>query len=202
MINDESKEVLSELINIAFGSATAAIADLFDNFATLHVPAISVVTRDRMQSFILDGFDDANGYITTQQFKGEFEGELLFIIDEPSAGNMQMVICETEALEDDEALDPTEIQQSILEISNILGSSCIGKLAEQLGTGVSFAPPMIDRTRNLYSGLEDTRYDHIIVISTVLEFKDIQILGKLFILFNDAMFAWLEKALEDLLENM
>ncbi len=196
MIKEEFREILGELINIAFGSATATIADLFDNFATLHVPDIGLIELKELNTFIIGNFGTQDIYITTQQFKGPFQGEIILVIDPQSAQNMQVIMGE----EDD--ADETNLQQTLLEISNILGSSCIGKLAELLSTDVTFAPPAIDSTEQLMGGADDSPYNHIIVISTVLEFKDLEILGKLFIMFTDEMYVWLEKALEDFMENI
>ncbi len=196
MIEDELKGVLSELINIAFGSATATIADLFDNFATLHVPDITLTAVTEINEFVMGSFDDQNIYVTTQQFKGQFQGEIVLAIDTKSAQNMQSILGE----EDD--VDEITIQQSLLEISNILGSSCIGKLAELLDTNVTFAPPAIDYGKLLIKDVTNSPYSHVIVISTVLEFKEIEILGKLFILFSDEMFIWLEQALAEFMENI
>lgn len=199
---EELKEVLGELINIAFGSATATIADLFDNFATLHVPAISFVALDELDTFIFQDFNHQDVYTTTQQFKGRFQGEVVFAMDRHSANNMQRIIFAEEGPGSQEMLDNDELKQSILEISNILGSSCIGKLAELLGTNVTFAPPSIEFADTLTQERRALSYRHIIVISTVLDFKDMEVAGKLFIMFTDEMFNWLRSALNDYLDNI
>lgn len=115
---------------------------------------------------------------------------------------MQTLICAAEECCADDASDDNETQQSVLEIANILGSSCIGKLAELLESDVSFSPPAIEFAQQLLSSLNQDRYTRIIIISTVLEFEETQIFGKLFIMFNNEVFAWLENALETFLENI
>ncbi len=201
MIEGEVKEALGELINISFGSATAAIADLFDNFATLHVPGIKLIPVEQVEIFIMDKNENRPLYITTQQFKGVFEGEIIFAIDTKSARNMQTLICEAEEFNNEDDAEDDETRQSILEISNILGSSCIGKLAELLESDVTFAPPAIEFSEQLLIGLDKTQYTRVIIISTVLEFGEIKISGNLFIMFNNEMFEWLEKSLEAFLED-
>ena len=201
MLTGELKEALAELINISYGSATAAIAELFDNFATLHVPGITIIPVNLIETVVLEGQESQRFYITTQQFKGTFEGEIIFSIGQKSAVNMQSIFCETEELEADNTDNDTEIQQSILEISNILGSSCIGKLAELLDSDVSFSPPTIESDHEHLIGIDKTSYSQVIVISTVLKFEDARISGNLFIMFNNEMFVWLEKSLEAFLED-
>lgn len=202
MIQEELQEVLSELINISFGTATATIADLFDNFATLHVPDISFIAIDDLHKFILNHFNCHQVYTTTQQFKGRFQGEIVFAMDPQSAQNMQGIIFSDEDLGGAALLSQDEIKQSILEISNILGSSCLGKLAQLLNTNITFAPPAIEFSQNLLKTPAQMPYQHVIVISTVLDFNAMEIRGNLFIMCTDEMFNWLEKALEDYLENL
>ncbi len=196
MMNEDFKDALGELINIAFGSSTAIIADLFDNFATLRVPDILVIPISEIEPYVLNGMEYQDVYMTTQQFKGALEGEIVFAIDGQSAQNMQNLICVGENLDICDQLDETQIEQSVLEIANILGSSCIGKFVELLNTDVLFEPPGIEFTHELLKGLENTRYSKIIVISTVLEFKAAQISGRLFILYSDEMYDMLKERLE------
>lgn len=201
MIDGDLKEALGELINISYGSATAAIADLFDSFARLRVPGIDVISADQVENAILGKNREQDLYITTQLFRGTFEGEILFVIDRQSARNMQTLICSLEGVCEDEGEDDIEIRQSILEIANILGASCIGKLAELLGSVVSFSPPSVEQNSHLLMERKDAGYSRVVIISTLLEFEEAKISGHLFILFNDEMFDWLEKSLEAFIED-
>jgi len=202
MLDNEIKEALEELINISYGSATAAIADLFDSFAQLKVPGIQVVPVEEVEHAVLGKNDHRPDlYITTQMFKGTFKGEILFVIDKQSAYNMQNLICLLEKVCIDQEENDTEKRQSILEIANILGASCIGKLAELLGSVVSFLPPNIELDNRLLMDREKAGYSKVLIISTLLEFEDEQITGHLFILFDDEIFVWLEKSLYAFIEE-
>ncbi|WP_020590274.1 hypothetical protein [Desulfobacter curvatus] len=202
MIDSDIKEALGELINISYGSATAAIADLFDSFAQLKVPGIQIISVGDVEHAVLGKINhEPDLYITTQMFKGTFEGEILFVIDKQSAYNIQNLICLLEEVCTDQEEDDSETRQSILEIANILGASCIGKLAELLDSVVSFLPPSIELNNQLLMGREKAGYSKVLIISTVLEFEEEQITGHLFILFDDEMFVWLEKSLYAFIEE-
>jgi len=202
MIDNDIKEALEELINISYGSATAAIADLFDSFAQLKVPGIQVVPVEEVEHAVLGKNNhEPDLYITTQMFTGTFKGEILFVIDKQSAYNMQTLICLLEEVCIDQEENDTENRQSILEIANILGASCIGKLAELLDSVVSFLPPSIELDNRLLMGREKVGYSKVLIISTLLEFEEKQITGQLFILFDDEMFVWLEKSLYAFIEE-
>ena len=202
MMNEELKDALGELINISFGSATAMIADLFDSFATLNVPDIELVPIGEIEKIIMEGCGSQEIYITGQQFKGTFSGEVVFAIDEKSAENMQSLICPLEKSDESKTCDENDIKQSILEISNILGSSCIGKFVEILKGEVILSPPTLELTHKLMTGLDKTQFSNIIVIRTVLEFQDVKIFGRLFIMFNNEMFSLLKKALKVFIEEL
>lgn len=196
MIDDDQKEILAELINIAFGSATATIAELFDNFATLEVPKVDVIGLEKINSFVMAKYDNNKAHLTTQQFKGKFNGEVIIVVDDKSAQNMHAIV------DDGESVDESETQQTILEISNILGSSCIGKFAELLATEVSFSPPTIEYTDHLIKNVQDSPYNQVIVISTVLVFNELDIKEDMIIMLSDEMFVWLEQALDDFVDNI
>lgn len=196
MINSDQKDILGELINIAFGSATALIADLFDNFATLRVPQIDVIPIEKVNKVAKELVGTDEFYTTTQQIKGSFQGEIVLVFAEESAKNMQLI------LDDEDELDENSLMQSILEISNILGSSCLGKFAELLNAEISFTPPMIEHTNIIVQNISESPYNQVITISTALEFKDLNIQGNMIIMFGDEMYIKLEKALNSFLENI
>ncbi len=128
--------------------------------------------------------------------QGKFQGEVVLVVDDKSAQNMQSII------DDEEDIDESETQQTILEISNILGSSCIGKLAELLVTEVAFSPPTIEYTDHLIKNVQYAPYSQVIVVSTVLVFDELDIQGDMLIMISDEMFVWLEQALDDFVENI
>lgn len=196
MISSDQKEILGELINIAFGSATSLIADLFDNFATLRIPLIDVISIDEINQVAKEGVDSDKFYTTTQQIKGSFHGEIVLVVGETSARNMQLVIGE------EETSDETSLLQNILEIANILGSSCMGKLVELLDAEIGFSPPSIRHTDFVVQNISESPYSQVITISTVLEFKELNIKANMIIMFGDEMYMKLAEALDNFLENI
>lgn len=202
MLDDEMKEVLGELINISFGSAAAAIADLFDSFATLHVPNIKLMSLDEVKTDLFARADLGDIYISSQQFKGQFLGESCFIIDGDGARSIASLIDEDgDDVAEEGYPDDCEVQENVLEIANILGTACVGKLSEMLSAEVTFNPPVIETVKQFLQGVKQEPYSQIIVIGTTLEFRDMQFTGRLLIMLNDKMFAWLDGALNSFLES-
>lgn len=198
-LNEEELDALQELMNIAYGSATASISAILDTFATLRVPQIKIVPADKLKNYLKENFDISSEHlVSTQLINGKFSGENLFLINTPSAVNLAHEF----GLEDDE-IDQNELFDIVLETTNILSSSTVGRLAEELDTTVSFEPPTIqkietiDKLNNSYT----KEYQKIIIISSVLEFEEHKIRAELLILTKDGSIAWLKKALNNILEQ-
>lgn len=195
MIDGDRKDLLGELINIAFGTATSLIAELFDNFATLRVPQIDVIAIRELNGVAKEFVETDDFYITTQQIKGSLQGEIVLVVGEVSAKKMQGILAEEDDAEN-------SMLQVILEIANILGSSCMGKFAELLCAEISFSPPSIEHTDLVIQNVSLSPYNQVIAISTVLEFKELDIQAHMVIMFGDEMYAKLEQVLNHFLENI
>jgi chemotaxis protein CheC len=201
-LDEQEIDALSELVNISFGSATAMIADIFDSFATLRVPDIKVIPLPDIESVIFKNSSSSDLYVTTQQFRGNFSGEVVFVMDRQSAENVHRVVYDSTPESRDSGILDHVSEQDILEISNILGSSCISKFVSLLNETVMFSPPNIELLDQLLIGLRNSSFSKVIVIGTILEFSEIKIYGKLFILFSDEMFSSIGEALKTFLKEM
>ena len=177
-LTEDEKDCLQELMNVAYGSATAAITEILDAFATLSIPNINIINADELNHYLSSELDfKVEHIISLQQINGVICGENMFVIDKESAKNIAYKF----GLEEDEVNDE-EIIDVILEITNILSSSTISKLAEDMEASVSFSAPTIkkitsiDQLKNLFI----SRYKKVITISTELKFEDLDIKGELF----------------------
>lgn len=199
VLNEDEQDCLQELMNIAYGSATAAITEILDAEATLSIPKIKIIEAKDLQKHLTDYIElDVPHFISMQQINGIISGENLFVIDKQSAKN---VACKF-GIEDEE-LDENELSDIILEITNILSSSTISKLAEDMDAKVSFSPPDI----NLFNSVDelDTQfienYEKVIIISTELNFNDLNIHGELLILTTDDSIIYIKEKINKILDE-
>ena len=51
--NEDERDCLQELMNIAYGGATAAISEILDAFATLNVPKIKILPALELKNYFL-----------------------------------------------------------------------------------------------------------------------------------------------------
>ena len=198
-LTEDERDCLQELMNVAYGSATAAITEILDAFATLSIPNINIINADELNNYLSSELDfKVEHIISLQQINGVICGENMFVIDKESAKNIAYKF----GLEEDEVNDE-EIIDVILEITNILSSSTISKLAEDMEANVSFSAPTIkkitsiDQLKNLFI----SKYKKVITISTELKFEDLDIKGELFIFTTDNSILFIKEKLNKMLDE-
>ena len=199
-LNEDERDCLQELMNIAYGEATAAISKIIDKFATLNIPVINTVTSEGLLKHLNEKIvENGNYFIANQLIHGNISGENLFIIDEKSSYNLTKEF----GLDDDE-IDDDEIKDVVLEITNIISSVTSGKLASLIDASISFSSPNIKRVTNIkeFNDGFDKSYENIIIISTELNFEDEHIKGELIILSKNESSEYLRESISQFLEDL
>ncbi len=199
-LTEDEKDCLQELMNVAYGSATAAITEILDAFAKLSIPKIQIINTQNLKSYLSKELNlNEEHLVALQQINGVLSGENMFVIDKKSAKNMAYKFGLSE-----EEINEEEICDITLEITNILSSSTISKLAEDIETCVSFSAPTIriinsiDELNNIFI----SQYEKVIIISTKLEFIDLNIDGELFILTTDNSILYIKEKLNKILDEL
>ncbi|GAB1537216.1 hypothetical protein ADMFC3_28470 [Geovibrio sp. ADMFC3] len=201
VLNEDRKDALTEIMNISYGMATAIISDSIEAHANLHVPKIHVVGTEGLENYVNSKTSKTkNYYVSVQVFINKLDGESIFIIDNESAGKVADIFMSDndETIEDEE-----DIISSIHELSNILTSACVGKIAELLELEVFFHPPAVDKQSGEkiaeYKNFEN--FSKIIVVETVLDFRQEEINGLLIFLLKESSFDHLLIALDKYIEQ-
>lgn len=198
-LNEDEIDCLQELMNISYGSATAAIAEIIEKFATLSIPKIRTATVEEFKKYLSTNFDHEEVYyVTNQMMNGTISGETMFIIDEESVINLgsEFDLEENELIED-------ELKDVVLETSNIISSTTLGKFSEQINALITFSPPAVKVLRSIEEWHDNylNEYSHIIMISTEIKFEDQNIHGELLILSKDESIYFIKEALNRLLDE-
>ncbi|MBP7769560.1 MAG: chemotaxis protein CheX [Aliarcobacter sp.] len=199
-LTEDEKDCLQELMNVAYGSATAAITEILDAFAKLSIPKIQIINADELTNYLADELNlEIDHLISLQQINGTLSGENMFVIDKESAINIAYKFGLTEdEINDEELLD------IVLEITNVLSSSTISKLAEDIDTNVSFSAPSIKilKAEEPLNTLFIPTYEKVIIISTELRFEDLNIHAELFILTSDNSILYIKEKLKKILDEI
>ncbi|MCJ8327460.1 MAG: chemotaxis protein CheX [Campylobacterales bacterium] len=200
ILNEDELDCLQELINIAYGSATAAITEILNAHSTLSIPKIKVIEAKNLKTYLnFEISSEFSYFISAQQFNGDISGENLFVVDKNSAKNIALQF----GLEENEIND-NELSDIVLEITNILSSSTMSKFSEDLNIPISFSPPSIDLFESLLQFNNDltSNYEKVIIISTNLNFKEQNIKGTLLILTTDKSIILIKEILNKILDEL
>lgn len=199
-LTDDEKDCLQELMNMAYGSATTAITEILDAFAKLSIPTIQIINAEELKPYLSNELNfNEEHLVALQQINGTLNGENMFLIDKKSATNMAQKFGLTE-----DEINEDEICDITLEITNILSSSTISKLAEDIETSVSFSAPSIKIIKSIdeLNNIFINKYQKVIIISTKLEFVDLNINGELFILTTDDSILFIKEKLNKILDEL
>ncbi len=193
--NAQQEDTLTELINVSFGLSASLIGDLLESYAKLHIPEISNISILNLDDKIIEVLENKNEfYLTRQRFLGSFNGEVLFVFDDQSANVFTALLLQQEEC------DENDVKPSILELTNIITSACIGKFCEMIDGETIFQVPSIEKREieNMEQYDQIEGYENVIVIKTALDIEKENILGHMFILLNDEMLENLKIMMDNL----
>ncbi len=131
-LTDLEHDALVELFNIGVGQAASAMSEIVNETVAMSVPAISFLTRAAAAK-LLASRSTGNGRLCgiSQHYSGAFETEaILMFPEEKSQEIVRLMVGESMPLAELSAME----QEAMSEIGNILLNSCIGALANLLGS--------------------------------------------------------------------
>lgn len=199
--NEDVKDFLEEVLNVSFGAATSVISDMMGTFATLHIPNSELIDTTEFSSIINQSFDPEKKYfISSQQFRGDIEGETIFVLDEKSTHNLAVHL---DGYDETQQLDEEDIMDSSVEVTNLVTSSCIRNIGEYLECHVFFSQPSIKvAMRNeIVRNTNIEQYKTIIVIRTMLDLQEEKIQGNFYILLKDHTLKMIKDKAEEFFED-
>lgn len=199
-LNEDQIDCLGELINVAYGKATARVADIMGAFATMRPPQIAVIDRERFRELLQQACSSATScYLARQIFMGDVSGEVVFLLDEASATNI------TAYLQAQLGSDDSDDDDVLLELGNIVTAAMMNELCSQMEARVTLGEPELHRLSELpesSQGAAPAAFDHVIKIETEIEFAEQQIHGRIFILTHGQCFEWIRRTLDRMLDEL
>lgn len=197
-LSNDEKDILQELINVAYGYATSSLSQILDSFATLSIPKINLLDMESLNLFLSEKNNSSQTYyLCSQKTKGAITGKSLFVIDTNSSQNIFEII-KTNISKKEQTINDT-----LLEITNILSSSTMSLFADSLDIAVEFEPPKI-RLINSYKDITkefDSQTHQIIVISVLIVFDSIEINGELLIIATDDSIITIKEKVNTIIEQ-
>jgi len=204
IITSDEKEILEELMNIAFGSASAELGEASGIRVSLSVPEIHIIDTKEIPVFLENILvkPSLQKQIVEKNFMGDFAGKSFLVFSADQASSFFGPTQNT-ATGGSPPLGaaPGEL---LLDIGTILIGSCIDKIAELLETGVSYSPASITSgIDDLISNLPrfDKSFPSAILLKTVFSFEKKNINGFLLVITSPDSITWLKRAIFNFMES-
>jgi chemotaxis protein CheC len=179
------KDALTELINIGYGRAAAALSELTGYRIQLQVPEVTMHPIEDL-SPLLEDVIDADVASVTQRFSGPIAGNAFLLLEEPAAASLSHLL-----LDDGKTsgvLDAGD-REVITEVGNILLNACLGVFGNILKIQVTFAVPrlQVQSIRRVLADAAESveeRVKYGLMIHTRFHIRDANVSGFLVIILG------------------
>ena len=198
-------DIFQEIINIAFGWASANLAEVIDIYVILSVPEIELIPVDKLPEYLAEqvkGLGALN--VVEQSFLGKFMGYAYLVF--PSGFEKDLLVMMNQDNEDIiESNSLASLQsETLLDVGNILIGACVGKISELLNDVVTYSPPRVHLNDSSNKAISKYLFDPgitAILMKTVFSFEKRDINGFMFLITNDESIIWLKTALNAFMEQ-
>jgi len=203
-ISHEEKEILQEIMNIAFGKAASDLAEIINIFVVLSVPYIEMLKAQDLPEYLMTQISEYDRIsIVEQNFWGDFKGSA-FLVFQADAGRELVSLFGEDPMDfGSEPIESLE-KETLMEVGNILIGACVGKLSELLGDAVTYSPPRVvtENTPNdaIPANIFETN-SSAIILKTVFCFNERNVKGFLFLVTSQDSVLWLKKSLVTFMEQ-
>ncbi len=202
LLNDNELLILQEIMNIAFGGATADLGEVLDLSIELQVPEAKIVPIPELESFIQKSMSlDEQSRMVEERFWGDFNGSAILVFPKGVGQSLVSIL----SMGDFGSEDIKEMDQGVLlEIGNILIGACIGKISELLSTSVTYSPPFIESGKNSNLDFFVKKFEQdssAIILKTEFIFHQKHLNSSLMIITNQDSIVWMKKSLQNFMES-
>jgi chemotaxis protein CheC len=205
ILTQDEREILQEIMNIAFGKSAADLADVIDAHVELSIPFIKSMQIPDLPEYIRSHVKDYKLInIVEQKFWGKFRGDAILVFSS-GAGKALIKMLQSEESKsfNSEPIDILE-SETLMEVGNILIGACVGKLAALLKDIVSYTPPMVLVEKEYSEAISRGHYEHdknAIVLKTDFSFDTGNVSGFLFLVTTNESLMWLKESLNTFMDQ-
>ena len=171
-LNDDQKDALGEIVNIAMGRAGDSLARILDAFVQLSIPRIRLVEASQLPEVLAEMIGpDTIVSAVRQPFYNHLHGEAIVVYDHNGCNEL------ADMMGHEDSLDERAEEELLLDIGNILAGASLNGVAEQLSAEVTFSAPSILARRSPLDNLldpEEVSWTHALLIEVnfTLEGRD------------------------------
>jgi chemotaxis protein CheC len=201
-IAEEQLDALQEFINIGVGRAAGMLNEMVEAPIQLSVPVLTVLDRETLRQQLTDRLNDRQLSVVRLSFAGDFSGsaELLF----PTESAAALVSILTGENKDSPDLDEVKIG-ALTEVGNIVINGVMGSISNLLRQQMNYSIPTYyeNTIEKLLSSNSLFDCNTIFLLAQAkFEIKQLEILGKLILIFEMTSFSELLNCIDREIYNI
>lgn len=137
-LNEEQRDCLQEIANVAMGQAGDRLARLLDTFVVLSIPHIALMERSDigMALHAIDTSESVSG-VCQGFIGGGIAGEAMLVFNDTSLVDLAKL------MDYDSELESQAERELLMDATNVLFGACLKGIAEQMDIDFSFGPPIV-----------------------------------------------------------
>jgi chemotaxis protein CheC len=192
----KQREALSELINIGYGRAAAALCELTGQRVSLEVPQVELFFINEIGLGLREVFKE-EVWSVHQFFSGRLKGHAMLLADEKAALTLSQLIVREELRPGEDAAAAREVLE---EVGNILLRGAVGICGDLLRMEVSFSVPRLriesvdDLLNSVTVQTEEVQY--ALMVRTRFRIVSSQVSGYLVLILGVTSFTRMMEALD------
>jgi chemotaxis protein CheC len=191
------QETLTELINIGYGRAAAALSELTGRRINLDVPKVAVYPVQEIGSALKDVLSGEVASVH-QVFSGPVSGNALLLLDHDAALLLNSLLLDSPVHTG--RLRPPE-REALTEVGNIVLNACLGVFGNLLQVQVTFSVPRlnvesIDGVMHSIS-VRSQEVQYALMVHTHFTVRDSDVRGYLVIILGITSFSRLLQELDN-----
>ena len=200
--NEDQYDALQEVTNVAMGQAGASLAKLLKTFVVLSVPKSRIVGAEDVSSGVakMIGSSEAEAITSVRQaFFGQMLGEAIAIFEPQGCKQL------ADLIGFDSDVGPSEEEELLLDVSNLLVGACIGGLVEQFGMEVSYdAPAIMWQDKPIFEMLDPAqlKWDHALLIEVNFRLEERGFRCHLVLMMPENNIALIRDMLDEMLDEL
>jgi len=190
------QDTLTELINIGYGRAAAALSELTGRRIILEVPKVAVHPINEVAATLTRVMSGEVASVH-QVFSGPVSGNALLLLDHKAAVLLNSLLLDVPM--SDGRLD-SDGREAITEVGNIVLNACLGVFGNLLQVQVTFSVPRLhlESVSGVLSSISvrDRELQYALMVHTRFHLRDSDISGYMVIILGITSFSRLLSELE------
>lgn len=203
VLNEDQRDALQEIANLAMGQAATRLARLLDAFIELSVPRVKVVAVSEAASALreMTGIDDTVSAVR-QGFRSDIKGEALVICRSDGVAQLCSLVNDPYARSSYEAVSQKEL---MFDVANLLTGACVSSILDQLGrTPVFSAPGLLGDAMTLDEVFQPSvlQWEVALLVEVNFALEDQSFRAHLVMLMAEESIRQMSGALDELLSSL